>query len=312
MGKEKKSKNRKRSRSRSRDEKRSRKRHNSSSSSSSDDNKLESKLSDERSRRKKERKLEKQRLKDTETAEERMLRRKEKKLKKDQKRKAAVETSIPDELAYTNLNNPFNDTKLTETFVWGKKLEREGKSHLSRKEIEKEARKRIERNLHEAQEFKRVRDARLAAREDMDMMQRDADRREVSNWDSKEQQFQLDQAKERSRIRIAQNRAKAIDILSRYIRYGDEDKTDEEKKNEEEFELEDPLSCLKDLTSDDYEDLIEDIKVYRRLEDDKHMSFWTDFRTIVDDELKKRREEDGRREGIHGSLKTEVMAMFKV
>lgn len=45
--------------------------------------------------------------------------------------------SLPEVVTYTNLNNPFNDTSLTETFVWKKKLESEGKDQLSKKEIEK-------------------------------------------------------------------------------------------------------------------------------------------------------------------------------
>lgn len=45
--------------------------------------------------------------------------------------------ALPEVVSYTNLNNPFNDTSLTETFVWKKKLEFEGKDQLSKKEIEK-------------------------------------------------------------------------------------------------------------------------------------------------------------------------------
>lgn len=56
-------------------------------------------------------------------------------------------------------------------------------------------RSRIEKNLREMEELKRTRDARLAAREDMEMMQRDADRKAHAQWTSKEAEFQLQQAK---------------------------------------------------------------------------------------------------------------------
>lgn len=79
-------------------------------------------------------------MKKNESAEEKRARRMEKKMRKDAKRKDAdaEDTLIPPELNYTNLNNPFNDTKLTQTFVWGKKLEREGKSGLTQDEITKQ------------------------------------------------------------------------------------------------------------------------------------------------------------------------------
>lgn len=59
-------------------------------------------------------------------------------------------------------------------------------------------------------------------------------------------------------MRIEQNRAKAIDLLARYINFGDDEK---EKKDDDDFELEDPTVYLKGLEENDYEDLIEDIKV---------------------------------------------------
>ncbi|KAK5971356.1 hypothetical protein GCK32_018279, partial [Trichostrongylus colubriformis] len=180
--------------------KKSRKRSRSSSSSTSSDSdkgdsRFQSVLDEQRAEKKRLRKLEKERLKAKETPEEKRARRLAKKLKKEEKRKKENKSYLPPQLAYTNLNNPFNDVNLTETFVWGKKLEREGKVGLSRKEIEKEMRRRVEKNLREMEELKRARDARLAAREDMEMMQRDADRKSHAEWSSKEIEFQLQQAK---------------------------------------------------------------------------------------------------------------------
>ena len=36
---------------------------------------------------------------------------------------------------FTNADNPFGDERLLDTFVWGKKLEKEGKKHLDKDEI---------------------------------------------------------------------------------------------------------------------------------------------------------------------------------
>ncbi|CAI5441218.1 unnamed protein product [Caenorhabditis angaria] len=274
-------KSRKRSRSRER-----KRRHSSSSESSSQDEgdrQLEERLKEERKRKKEQKKLDKERMKQNETAEEKRQRRMEKRKLKEEKRKDTGSTSaIPAELAYTNLNNPFNDTKLTDTFVWGKKLESEGKSNLSMKQIQKETHKRVQKNLHEAAEFKKVRDAKMAAKEDMEMMKRDADLKTYGGGgggDSKERQFTLDLVKERTRIRIEQGRAKAIDLLTRYSRYNDP--TNSEK--DAEFELEDPILYIKSncKTIDDLEDLLEDIKTYRELESNFETDiFWNDIQTI--------------------------------
>ncbi|VDO22977.1 unnamed protein product [Heligmosomoides polygyrus] len=179
--------------------KKSKKRARSSSSSSSSDSggdsRFQSVLDEQRAEKRRLRLLEKEKMKAKETPEEKRARRLAKKLKKEEKKKKETQSCLPPQLAYTNLNNPFNDLNLTETFVWGKKLEREGKAGLSRKQIEKEMRSRIEKNLREMEELKRTRDARLAAREDMEMMQRDADRKAHAQWTSKEAEFQLQQAK---------------------------------------------------------------------------------------------------------------------
>ncbi|KAL6735837.1 hypothetical protein Aduo_006244 [Ancylostoma duodenale] len=316
----KKSKERKRSRSRERDsrKKSKHKRHSSSSSESSVNSesdhgdRFQSVLDKQREEKKRLKRLEKERLKQKETPEEKRARRLAKKLKKQEKKKKENSSYLPPQLAYTNLNNPFNDVNLTETFVWGKKLEQEGKSNYSRKKIEKETRARVEKNLREMEDLKRTRDARLAAREDMEMMQRDADRKAHAEWTSKEAEFQLQQAKVRSKIRIEQNRAKPIDLLSRYIQFGEESTDGKSEQENDEFELEDPLKYLKGLTQDDYEDLVEDIKVYRSLDKDRHSEFWKDVRCVIDDELRKLRDDRGRLgTSIHGSVQQDVDKIFK-
>uniref|UniRef100_A0A0K0CV59 Cactin_mid domain-containing protein n=1 Tax=Angiostrongylus cantonensis TaxID=6313 RepID=A0A0K0CV59_ANGCA len=218
---EKKAKKR-RSRSKESKKDKKRKRHSTSSSSSSESDsgdRFQTVLDKQRSEKRRLRKLEKERLKAKETPEEKRARRLAKKLRKQEKRKKENSSYLPPQIAYTNLNNPFND------------------------------------------ELKRARDARLAAREDMEMMQRDADRKTHFEWTSKEAEFQLQQAKVRSRIRIEQNRAKPIDLLSRYIQYGDENAEENDERKGDEFELEEPIKYIKGLSQDDYEDLVEDIKV---------------------------------------------------
>ncbi|GMS84633.1 hypothetical protein PENTCL1PPCAC_6808, partial [Pristionchus entomophagus] len=290
--------------------KKEKKRSRSSSSSSSDSDRgsnFDKRLLEERKKSKKDKKVEKQRMKEEETPEEKRARRLAKKMRKDQKRQDA-QSALPDNLEYTNTNNPFNDMNLTQTFVWGKKLEKEGKSSLTEKQVERENRDRIKRNMREMEELKRSREARLAAREDMEVMQRDADRRSHSDWQKKDIEFQLENAKVRSRLRIEQNRAKPIDLLARYINFGDEEK---EKKDDDDFELEDPSVYLKGLEENDYEDLIEDIKVYISVTGTRHVRWWKDMAVIVKDELNKYRESRSDRSTVHSAVSKDVSNIFK-
>ncbi|CAL2032188.1 unnamed protein product [Caenorhabditis brenneri] len=306
MGKDHKSKHKK--------DKKNRKRHRSSSSEDSEyerEKQLDKRLAEERLQKKMEKQRAKEEMKANETPEEKKARRMAKKMKKDANRKAAEleDTLIPSELNYTNLNNPFNDTKLTQTFVWGKKLEKEGKSGLSQDEITRETAQRIRKNLTEAAEFKRIRDTRAAVKEDMEMMKRDADLRAGQMSDSKEREFQLDQVKERTRIRIDQGRAKAIDLLTRYIRFAEQNPYNATIPD---FELSNPVEYMKSTCSsvEDYEDLVEDIKTYRDLDGwVKNETFWMDITRIAEDEIQKKSSQKAR--DVHSGVEKEIQDMFK-
>lgn len=77
-------------------------------------------------------------------------------------------------------------------------------------------RERIQKNLTEMEELKRNREARDAAREDLEMIKRDEERRHNSNWNITEEGFLLSQSKLRSQIRLKEGRAKPIDFLARF------------------------------------------------------------------------------------------------
>lgn len=76
-------------------------------------------------------------------------------------------------------------------------------------------REKILRNVAEMEELKRNRDARQAAKEDMEMISRDYERMHNSDWRKTEDSFHLNQAKLRSKLRIQEGRAKPIDLLAR-------------------------------------------------------------------------------------------------
>jgi hypothetical protein len=87
-------------------------------------------------------------LKATETPEEKRLRRLLKKESKERKRKERMGWDN-DYLHYTNNDNPFGDANLLSTFVWGKKLDKEGLTNASRDELDVRNRQKQEENRRE-------------------------------------------------------------------------------------------------------------------------------------------------------------------
>ncbi|KAK7492570.1 hypothetical protein BaRGS_00016236 [Batillaria attramentaria] len=190
---------------------------------------------------------------------------------------------------YTNVDNPFGDEHLLDTFVWSKKIEKEGNKHLTTEEIQKLQ--------------------KLKMRENKDMMMREKELEYFREWEKQEDSFHLNQAKLRSEIRIKDGRAKPIDLLAKYISAEDDALA---------VEMHEPYTYLYGLTITDLEDLLEDIRVYLELEEGKNADYWRDIITVTEDELQKLRKLDaankeiaGRREGINPAVNAEVGDIFK-
>ncbi|CAH0552011.1 unnamed protein product [Brassicogethes aeneus] len=288
---------------------------NSSSSSSSDNSlKLLEKLKEERLKQVDAKKKQKELLKATETAGEKRLRRLLKKQAKERSRKEKMGWDN-EYLHYTNSDNPFGDGNLLSTFVWNKKLSKEGLTGVSHEELEVRNRFKQEENKRELEKVKKRRLERELERqkreEEMGMLQRSKEAAQFEEWERQEDNFHLEQARLRSHIRIQDGRAKPIDLLAKYI--SAEEEVDA-------VEMHEPYTYLNGLHIKDLEDLVEDIKVYKELERGKNLDYWHDITVIVEDELQKLRKiekqddfESGanRREGIHQSVATDVTAVFK-
>ncbi|XP_076638414.1 cactin, spliceosome C complex subunit [Colletes latitarsis] len=285
----------------------------SSSDSSSDSTKLLEKLQKQRQKQIEDKKRQKELMKATETPEEKRLRRLKKKEAKERKRKERMGWDN-DYLHYTNTDNPFGDGNLLSTFVWSKKLEKEGLLGVSREALEIRNRHKQEENKRELEKVKKRRQERELERqqreEEMTLLQRGKEAAQLEQWARQEDQFHLEQARLRSRIRIQDGRAKPIDLLAKYI--SAEEEVDA-------VEMHEPYTYLRGLHVKDLEDLIEDIKVYKELERGKNLDYWNDITVIVEDELHKLRKLErseyevavGRREGIHESVAKDVTAIFK-
>lgn len=259
-------------------------------------------------------KREKELMKANETPEEKRLRRLLKKEAKERKRKQRMGWD-KDYLHYTNSDNPFGDANILSTFVWNKKLSKEGLTNVTREELERRNREKQMENKAELEKVKQRRLEREREREEreeaMQALQREREAEQFEVWERQEDQFHLDQARLRSKIRIADGRAKPIDLLAKYINSEEEVDT---------VEMHEPYTYLNGLTIKDLEDLIEDIKVYIKLEHGRNLDYWNDITVIVEDELHKLRKLQkktdyevavGRREGIHESVANEVSTVFK-
>lgn len=199
------------------------------------------------------------------------------------------------------------------TFVWGKKLEKEGLKNLSKKELELLNKRKKHENIEELEKLKKRRLEREAQRQEREQemidMQRQKEAAQFDEWQKQEETFHLEQARLRSKIRIQDGRAKPIDLLAQYI-------NEQNLEESIEMQMHEPSLYIQGLSIDDLEDLIEDIKVYNELEKNENSDYWSDIMIIVDDDLKKLKKKEsednaGRREGIHQSVSADVSKIFK-
>ncbi|XP_015221015.2 splicing factor Cactin [Lepisosteus oculatus] len=259
-----------------------------------------------------ERRKQREMMKALETPEEKRARRLAKKEAKERKKREKMGWS-EEYMGYTNADNPFGDNNLLGTFKWQKALEKKGIGHLGEKEL-KERNKRIqEENRRELQKVKQLRlerEREKAMREqELEMLQREKEAEHFKTWAEQEDNFHLQQAKLRSKIRIRDGRAKPIDLLAKYISAEDDDLA---------VEMHEPYTFLNGLTVSDMDDLLEDIKVYMELEQGKNVDFWRDMTIITEDEISKLRKLEAsgkgpgdRREGINVSVSADVQSVFK-
>ncbi|XP_044757904.1 cactin [Coccinella septempunctata] len=314
------SKSRKRSRDKSRKQKYRDESSDSSSSSSSSTSSSDAeihllmKLEKERKKALEIRKKQKELLKAKETPEEKRLRRLKRKQEKEKKIKEKMGWDN-EYLHYTNSDNPFGDGELLSTFVWKKKLNKEGLVGITKEELEMRNKFKQEENKRELEKVKKrrmERDLEKQRKEEEALIaQRNKEATQFEEWERQEDTFHLEQARLRSHIRIQDGRAKPIDLLAKYI--SAEEEVDA-------VEMHEPYTYLNGLLTKDLEDLVEDIKVYKELEKGKNIDYWNDITIIVEDELQKLRKIEhqnemdialNRREGIHQSVASDVTSVFK-
>ncbi|XP_022209083.2 cactin [Drosophila obscura] len=263
-----------------------------------------------------ERQARKEELKAQETPEEKRARRLQEKQAKEHRRRERMGWDNEYQ-TYSNDDNPFGDSNLTSTFHWGKKLQVEGLSNLSSKTVEVLSLQKQMENRRELEKVKKRRQERELERQvredDAMQQQRAKEAVQFREWQRQEDQFHLEQARLRSEIRIRDGRAKPIDLLAQYVAAGNAP-----LEESLEMQMHEPYMLLHGLPMEELEDLLVDIKVYEELEQGKHIDFWNDMVTIVQDELQKQQKLHAdastlnqRRDGIHQSVVKDVADIFR-
>ncbi|XP_061391942.1 splicing factor Cactin [Musca vetustissima] len=271
-------------------------------------------LEERRLMEEREKKRLKEEMKAKETPEQKRERRLREKEAKELRRKQRMGWDNEYQ-TYTDQDNPFGDSNLTSTFVWSKKLQKQGLKDAPLQTVEAINRQKQLENKIELEKVKKRRLERERERqqreEEMILQQREKEAAQFHEWEKQEDQFHLEQARLRSEIRIQDGRAKPIDLLAQYI-------NDSKLEDAIEMQMHEPYFVLNGLNIKDLEDLLVDIKVYIELEKGEHIDFWNDMTIIVEDELQKQRKQaeldeavSSRREGIHESVVKDVSATFR-
>ncbi|TPX43179.1 hypothetical protein SeLEV6574_g05200 [Synchytrium endobioticum] len=241
-----------------------------------------------------------------------------KKLKQEYElqKESQVAAQIANNLGYSNTDNPFNDTTLSHKFVWYKKRELEAKQGISSEERgmkESHSRKEKEAELERLNKRRAEREIETQLREQEQLrMARDAERAQLGDWDDRENEFHLQQAKTRAQIRIKEGRAKAIDVLAMNISLtsGNPELAAEFDALGLEPDEAEPYHIFDNLSLREVEELHNDIQLYLELEKDPtNQAFWQAMMVVCDDELAKKGTKHANR-NLHEGTAKDINAML--
>ncbi|RUP50152.1 mid region of cactin-domain-containing protein [Jimgerdemannia flammicorona] len=202
-------------------------------------------------------------------------------------------------LGYSNVDNPFNDVNIESKFVWSKKQHRDKKLGLSPAEVNRRERERrldTQSEIEKLEKRRAEREIEMALREEeLARMQRESEVAMMGDWQAKEDEFHLEQAKRRAEIRIKEGRAKPIDILAMNMRLANEAEMLEESDVELEIDLDEPYTIFDNLVLEEVDELHKDIQMYLTLEkNEENLEFWRAMIVVSEDKLSQMRSDAAR------------------
>lgn len=235
---------------------------------------------------------------------------------------------------YTNDTNPFGDSNLSQPFVWGKKYEevgdgksKDGKKKKAVKPSEKELKQQQLERMEEIKKARKRREEREAEKEEMERLKNEElrlrDAEQYEDWQQKEEDFHLNQARVRSKLRIKEKREKPVDLLAKNLLLVAQQlqKEDEDDLLSQEggvrVEKRRPHAIVEVLSMDELEELRENITSYLELEGEhgENKEFWTLMMLICRDRIRRLRRsqsESGTERGaIHDSVNDTITDMLQ-
>lgn len=141
------------------------------------------------------------------------------------------------------------------------------------------------------------------------------------DWEKKEEEFHLEQAKVRTKIRLVEGREKPIDLLAKNILLFGEEKDERGQVKYKgktvldlsalEAELREPYLIFKDLNVHELKELQQDIREYQTLEGEgPNKEFWDSLALVCKDELKRAGLIAAGTGGVHSAVTHELDEMF--
>lgn len=132
------------------------------------------------------------------------------------------EELISSHFGYTNENNPFGDTTLSEPFVWRKKLQYEKAAGQDVKATPASLLATAEAKVTEIEAVKQRREERekeeAMLEEQRELMAREREQENYEDWYKKEGLFHREMALKKTEIRLEEGRCKAIDFIIKGLR----------------------------------------------------------------------------------------------
>ncbi|KAJ2712936.1 hypothetical protein H4R19_002499 [Coemansia spiralis] len=213
---------------------------------------------------------------------------------------------------YRSTDNPFNDSALGKKFVWKKKVEQDKAkwtSRAERTEAERVRREEAEAELDSLRKRREVREVERELREqEMARQRREQEQEKLGDWERREEEFHLQQAKRRAEIRIKSNRPKTVDVLAMSLRLANENLTDEEMAEIGMLRVgvDEPHRLVEPLGMAEAEELLQDVEMYLSLEANaRNVEFWENMVVVATAHL------DSLRAGGGGGVKGDVQDVLR-
>lgn len=254
----------------------------------------------------KRRKEEKEFRKQHETVEEKRVRRLAKKAAKAEHKRESADIG-----GYTNEANPWNDSNLTNQFVWDKKVEKDRAAGVP-DSASSAAQKRKRGELAvELEKVKHAREQRAAEKEAWEeerrLLDREREQMDFHEHEKREDEFQLGQTLLRAHIRVREGRAKPIDMLSESLGLLRSECTAEEAAA---LELQQPATIFEHLSERELTELRDDIVSHTAL-DQKNEEFWAAMGQLCDHNIQEvvRHQQQGG--GVHDRVSDDVEHLLR-